>query len=78
MVTWKHERLRGKSLEEMVEALGTLEAGEVGSPAFEMYRAAIQAELAEQIAAPRRWAAVAAIAAAISAAATVVALIIAI
>ena len=47
----------------------------VGSPVFEMYRAAIQADLAEQLAAPRRWAMIAAIAAAISAAAVVITVI---
>lgn len=75
MVDFDNPRLKDKTLEEKIEALGTLEAGEVGSPVFEMYRAAVQAELAERIAAPRQWAMVAAIAAAISAAAALVSLL---
>lgn len=75
MVEWENEHLKGKSLEEMIEALGTFQAGEPNSPVFEMHRAAIQAELAERLAAPRRWAAAAAVAAIVSAAASVVAVI---
>lgn len=65
------EHLAGQVAEEMIDALGTLQAGEVGSPVFEMYRAAIQAELAERLAAPRRMATIAVIAAVVSALAAV-------
>jgi hypothetical protein len=72
MVEFENPHLKDKSLEEKIEALGTMGAGEPNSPVFEMFRTAIQADLAERLAAPRLWAMVAAIAAAISAAAAVV------
>ena len=72
MVEFENQYLKDKSLEEKIEALGSMDAGEPNSPVFEMFRTAIQAELAERLAAPRTWAMVAAIAAAISATAAVV------
>jgi hypothetical protein len=54
-----NERLRGKSLEQLVEELGSLEAGEPHSVTWEMYRAAIDLKIAERVAAPRKWAMIA-------------------
>jgi hypothetical protein len=44
---FQNPHLRGKTLEELIEAMGTLKAGEVGSPVFEMYRAAVDLRVAE-------------------------------
>lgn len=69
MAEFQNQHIRDKSLEELIDGLGRLEFGEVDSPVFEMTKAAIQVRLAERLAAPRRWAMFAAIAAVVSAAA---------
>ena len=75
MADFRDQRIAKKSLEELIESLGNLEAGEPGSPAFEMTKVAIQTRLAERLAQPRRFAAVATVAAVISAGAAVAATI---
>lgn len=68
------DRIKGKTLEEMIDALGTLEAGEPGSPSFEMFKAAIQFRLAERM---TRLATIACAAAVVSALAAVAAVVVA-
>ena len=65
--------MKGKSLEQLVDEL----AGTAipGSPIHEVQKAAIQVRIAERLAAPRRWAMIAALAAGVSALAAVAAAI---
>jgi len=71
-IDFENPRIKGKTLEEMIDDLGTQDAGQVGSPVFEMHKAAIQVHIADRLASPRRWAIAASIAAGISAIAAVV------
>lgn len=65
MTNYQSEYLRGKTLEQLIEDLGTV--AQPGSVVHEMVMSAIQAKMVERLATPRRWAWVASIAAVVSA-----------
>lgn len=62
---FENKYLKDRSLEDLIDALGG--TAEPGSRTHEMMKAAIQAKMVERLAAPKRWATVAAIAAVTSA-----------
>jgi hypothetical protein len=76
MTDFEHPLIKGKNLEELINGLVDKESGMPtavpGSVMHELTKAAIQAKMVERLAAPKRWAAAAAVAAIVSALAAVV------
>jgi hypothetical protein len=76
---FENPAIKGKSLEELIDGLIDKEFGvgpQPGSVVHEQMKLAIQAKMIEQLAAPRKWAGVAAGAAVVSALMTVVSVIV--
>ena len=71
MTDFENEYIKGKSLEQLIDALG-LPTAMPGSVVHETMKVAIQAKMVERLAAPKRWAAVSLVAAVVSACAAVV------
>jgi hypothetical protein len=73
MTDFENVYIKGKSLEELIDALP--KTAEPGSSVHETMKAAIQAKMVERLAAPQRWAWVAMAAAVVSAIAAVASVI---